>query len=573
MGNAEPATNQDVTPLLDLRRLTQAQRKELLEDLIGRLSDVFDAQEQMQSLVDAVVGIGADLDLHSVLQRIIVAASQLAGAQYGALGVLGPHERLSDFITYGIDEETHRRIGALPEGHGILGLLIAQPKALRLTRISDHPDSYGFPAHHPPMSSFLGVPIRIRGSVFGNLYLTNKEGGEDFTERDEQMVTALATAAGFVIENARLYQRSERGRRWLEASSEIMDLMLGPFARHQVLTLIARRAREVSGAAGAGIFLAGLEDSGFEVTDSVGGIDMAAWQPEASDIQRVMSTGESVVLSEEHAVGHETNGHGSKIGRAVLVPMVSGGAVTGVLITVARTGAPPSTREDDELLASFAAQAALALDRAQAQEDREALAVLADRDRIARDLHDLAIQRLFATALQLQATNSIAVRPEVRERLNSAVEELDATIRQIRGTIFELRHPSTSASLRAQLSELAREYADVLGFRPHIRVDGPVDTVSGRVVSDHLMAVAREALSNVARHAGASEVTLAVAVQSGDLVLRVADNGVGADDFGEGNGLCNIRERAERLGGSARLGAADPAGAVLEWRVPFSASS
>jgi len=566
-------------PLLDFGSLAEPQRKQLLHDLIDRVGDVLATQDRLQALLDAVVGIGADLDLHSVLDRIVAAACRLSGARFGALGVLGPDDRLVDFITYGIGDATRERIGDLPEGHGILGLLIEEPKAIRLSRIADHPSSYGFPANHPPMTTFLGVPIRIRGSVFGNLYLTEKEEGAEFSEEDERIVTALAVAAGFVIENARLYELSERGRRWLEASSEIMDLLLGPFTRDQALSLIARRAREISGAAVAAILLTDDESATrfaiIDQTDDIALSDLDDLAVDPAIVDRVVSTGQPAVLNDVGAHAR-LSGNGcpslASLGRAVLAPMVSRGDVTGVLFVATHEKAPVPSHEDDDLLTSFASQAALALDRARAQEDREALAVLADRDRIARDLHDLVIQRLFATGLQLQGTSRLAARAEVRERLDAAVAELDQTIGQIRTTIFELQHGRDSSSLRSRLTRLKDDYAQLLGFSPRLQIEGPVDAAVPAPTAEHLAAVLREALSNVARHAQATKVLITVSVVGGMLMLRVSDDGVGHDTGASrypGNGLRNMIERAATLGGSASLSEADPHGTVVEWRVPL----
>jgi GAF domain-containing protein len=220
----------------------------LLQELLGRVDEIMDSQERLRALLDAVVGIGADLDLSSTLDRIVTAACELVGARYGALGVVGDDgERLTRFVTHGVTADEIAAIGPYPEGHGILGLLIDHPEPLRLTDLAQHPRSFGFPPNHPPMRSFLGVPIRTRDHVFGNLYLTEKAEGADFTEDDERTMTALAAAAGVVIDNARLYADTERRRRWHEVTAEITQFVLGDFDPQQAMQLIAARAREVSG--------------------------------------------------------------------------------------------------------------------------------------------------------------------------------------------------------------------------------------------------------------------------------------------------------------------------------------
>jgi signal transduction histidine kinase len=366
----------------------------------------------LRRLLDAVVTVGSDLDLPTVLHTIVESAVELVDARYGALGVLDPSRtRLAQFITIGVDDETHAAIGHLPEGHGILGLLIVDPRPIRLPDLREHPDSYGFPPNHPPMRSFLGVPVRVRDEVFGNLYLTDKTTAEVFTDVDEELVIALAGAAGVAIENARLH------------------------ARVQELTLVE------------------------------------------------------------------------------------------------------------------------------------------DRERIARDLHDTVIQRLFSTGLAVQGAARLARNPEVVDRLERAVEDLDVTVKHIRSAIFGLeRTRATEYGLRSRVLDLAGEAAGPLGFEPRVVFAGPVDTSTGEERGEELLAVLREALSNVARHAKASSVEVEVTTGEGLLSLRVADDGVGipAEPSSEGLGLRNMARRAERLGGALELRARSPQGSELEWRIPLS---
>jgi len=370
---------------------------------------------QLRRLLEAVMTIGTDLELPVTLERIIEVATELVNAAYGALGVLDESgTRLSEFITVGIDDETHRRIGELPEGKGLLGLLIVEPKPIRIPEISDHPDSYGFPPNHPAMTSFLGVPILVRGQVFGNLYLTDKQGGEGFTDIDEELVIALAAAAGVAIENARLHGR-------------VRELVL-----------------------------------------------------------------------------------------------------------------------------------------------------LEDRERIARDLHDTVIQRLFATGLTLQGAVRLTQRPEVAERIQQAVEDLDDTVREIRTAIFELHTPrGPGISLRRQFLDLVDEMASVLGFSPVLRFDGPVDTMVPSDVGEQARAVLREALSNVARHAGATHVDVDVVAKDGILSVIVADNGTGlpAEHRVGGRGMGNMASRAQALGGSFSAEPRAGGGTVVEWLVPVDPTS
>lgn len=258
-------------PSAGLSPLARARLDELLEELLQRVGGVLDSQDRLRGLLDAVVGIAADLSLDSVLQRIVTVACQLSDARYGALGVLGsgPGRRLREFVTHGVTEEQRALIGDLPRGHGILGVLIDKPEPLRLTSLGDHELSYGFPPNHPPMNTFLGVPLRIRDRVFGNLYLTEKQSGDGFTEEDEEIVVALAAAAGVVIENARLYEETGRRQRWLQAAAEATAALLGDDRRDRALQLVADRARDSAEADLAAMML--LRDGDRLTVDVVAG--------------------------------------------------------------------------------------------------------------------------------------------------------------------------------------------------------------------------------------------------------------------------------------------------------------
>ena len=520
-----------------------------------------DLPRNARALLDAVAAISSDLDMHTVLNRIIASASEITGAKYGALGVLGHGGGLIDFITVGLTEEEHAAIGELPRGHGILGLLIDHPEPLRLKHLQEHPKSYGFPPNHPPMERFLGVPVRIRGTVFGNLYLTDKLDGEDFTERDEKLVEVLATAAGFVIENARAYAQSERRRQWLEASAQVSEALQPPVRLDDALRQIAIGARRVSRASAVAV-VQRQEGGEHEISASDGAKD--------EQVREIVSA------LEDHIVRAEDDGDLMVVPQGaertvVLVPLRAHLAANGVLLVALEGGRGTLETEEAELLASFADQASLALDRAQAVSDRQELMLISDRDRIARDLHDLVIQRLFATGLQLQGARRIAVSDEVAERIDSAVADLDLTIRDIRSTIFELQH-SHELSLRADVRGVAKEYVPVLGFTPMVRTTGPIDTAVPQPVGEQLLAVLREVLSNVARHSEADAAVVEVEAGEGEIVLRVTDNGRGLPADRHESGLRNVRRRASEHGGAVRLLGEEPHGTVVEWRVPLSSS-
>ncbi|GCD91296.1 histidine kinase [Nocardioides sp. LS1] len=509
-----------------------------------------------RALLDAVVAISTDLDLHRVLTRIVESATQLTGARYAALGVIGGQDELVEFVTTGMTDQQRALIGDLPRGRGILGLLIRHPEAIRLDDLAQHPASFGFPPNHPPMGTFLGVPVRVRGTVFGNLYLTEKAGGGSFTEQDELLVEALASAAGFVIENARAYGLSERRRQWLEASAELTAALQPPIAVGHALQLIAQTARSASGAPATA--LVGLADGGPTRT-------VACDREDAEGVDAALDELAGRLLPAAESLPGEVS---LTAYDAVVMPLRAHLTDGGVLVALYASGAAPRDPDERELLASFADQAGLAVDRAQAVADRQELAVISDRERIARDLHDVVIQRLFATGLQLQGVAMLANNPDATARIDKAVEDLDLTIRDIRGTIFELSNRRAD-SLRDELRSLVREYVPVLGFTPSVRTSGPVDTGVPPAVREQLIPVLREALSNVARHALADHADVELHVGDRELRLHVTDDGTGLVAGIHESGLRNARRRAVGLGGSMELTDREPRGTSFVWRVPL----
>ena len=566
-------------PSAALTGLSRAKLDDLLQELLTRVGDVLDTEERLRGLLDTVVGLAADLDLDSVLERIVRAACLLVGARYGALGVLGtgPERRLRAFITHGLTPEQRAAIGDLPRGHGILGLIIDSPEPLRLARLGDHVQSYGFPPNHPPMTTFLGVPIRIRDRVFGNLYLTEKQSGETFTADDEEIVVALAAAAGVVIENARLYEESSRRQRWLVAAAEITAALLSEVPRDESLTLVADRAREVAGADAAAVLL--RHEGGHLVAEVTSGellrrLRGVSVPTDGDETRLVLDRAETVVLASgsptEHltALGLAPADGWPDLGHLILLPLRSAGAVAGILLVGWRASRADEFRTTEvALLESFAEQAALALQVSEAQVTRGRLAVFEDRDRIGRDLHDLVIQRLFAVGLTLENAARLTVRPEVTKRITGAVDDIDATIKDIRRTIFELSSAPRSSDLRAELGEAVAVVVPALGFTPRLRTAGPVDSAVADELRPHLLAVVRETLSNVARHAQATSAEVRLEVGQ-DVVLTVTDDGVGIAGGGRRSGIKNLAERAESLGGTFEVGPSNPVGTVAVWRVP-----
>ncbi|MCW2776166.1 MAG: hypothetical protein JWN91_4492 [Nocardioides sp.] len=550
---------------------------ELLRELLGRVHGVLDEQARWRLLLDAVVTMAADLSLDGLLARIVEIAGGLVDARYAALGVLGVGSEpgLRMFVTHGLSPAEVREIGDLPTGHGLLGLIIERPEPLRLHDIAEHPASYGFPEHHPPMSSFLGVPVRIRDKVFGNLYLTEKVGGGDFTEQDEEIVVALAAAAGVAIENARLAEEAARRESWLAATAEITGTLSVPAQGADPLQLVADRAREVAEADVTWI-VAGTDADDLRLRVVSGAPAdaelMAGLDLERSLASSVVRSGATMsvedLASDPRALDLSAVLGWPSLGPAVVVPLRSGSRIEGVLALAWTPGNIARFHAVDTAMpASFAEQAALALQVVRSREDQQRLAVFEDRDRIGRDLHDLVIQRLFAIGLGLQSTSRMVDEPEVTSRLDAAVDDLDATIKDIRRSIFALGSMGDAADIQAEVTRMVDRAAGTLKFRPTLTFEGPVRTLIGPDVAPDVLAVLAEALSNASRHAEASAVTVLLSAGA-QITLTVGDNGRGLPARVAESGLSNMRERAERLGGECVVSSAPGSGTTVCWSVP-----
>ncbi|MEU5196923.1 sensor histidine kinase [Streptomyces scabiei] len=558
-------------------RLPQLRLDELLEELQARLDAARGTRDRVHSLLEAVLSVGRELELEQALRSIVEAAAVLVDAEYAALGVIGPDgRRLSAFHTVGVSEEQIARIGPYPEGHGILGELIRHPEPLRLAKLSEHRASYGFPPNHPPMNSFLGVPIRVREQVFGNLYLTEKRGGAQFDEEDESVLSTLAVAAGVAIDNARLYEESRLRERWLRATAEITHSLMSGGGPGEVLRLIAERAREIMTAALAvvAVPMEGTESLTVDLAIGEGarahrGLVLSRTDPLIGRAFTSASPVTSVDVSQE-----ETGTTGAPrftgLGPAVAVPIGSGESTRGILLLARAAGRTEFTEPEIERLQGFAAQAAVVMELTERRRDAEQIALLEDRDRIARDLHDLAIQRLFATGMTLQSAGRFIEHPEASERVLRAVDDLDETIKIIRSTIFGLRSREgvAGAGLRARAVRAVGEAAQVLGFAPSLRLEGLLDTEVSKELADHVVAVLSESLTNVARHAHASRVDVVLEADASHLCLTVSDNGVGIPAGGRRSGLRNMADRAREAGGDLETSGPPGGGTTLVWRVP-----
>ncbi|MEU8567004.1 GAF domain-containing protein [Streptomyces pathocidini] len=557
--------------------LPQLRLDELLDEVQTRLDAARSTRDRVRRLLEAVLSVGRELDLEQVLRRITEAAAALVDARYAALGVIDPDGRqLSQFLTAGVSEEEIRAIGPFPSGHGILGELIRHPEPLRLPKISAHPSSYGFPPNHPPMGTFLGVPIRVRDQVFGNLYLTEKRGGAEFDAEDESVLSTLALAAGVAIDNARLYEETRRRERWLRMNGEITSSLLSGSSRAEVIGQIAAGAKEVLGAALAVVSVP-LPDTGTLAVELALGVNAEAHRgvvlPAEGTLRgEALSTGAPVSSTDVAAdprIEHSREQFPG-LGPAVAVPIGTGPALRGVLLLVREAGEPVFTDEEIQPLQGFAGQAAVAMELAERRDDAEQITLLEDRDRIARDLHDLAIQRLFSTGMTLQSAERLVRHPEASERVLRAIGDLDETIKIIRTTIFGLRSRDSGGgqNLRARAVRTAGEAVPALGFSPSLRMEGLLDTQVPHEVAEHALAVLAEGLANVARHARADRAEATLAVREGFLTVTVTDDGVGTPPEGRRSGLRNLAERAQQLGGKLELTTPEGGGTTLVWRVP-----
>ncbi|MFE5025419.1 GAF domain-containing protein [Streptomyces sp. NPDC056656] len=538
---------------------------------------------RVPQLLEAMRSVGTGLELHSTLDRICETAAELADARYAAIGVVSEDgEALSDFVFHGVDVETADLIGRLPDGHrGLLGALINDPDPVRLANLADDPRSCGFPAHHPPMRTFLGVPIRVQGEIFGNLYLTEKQGGVEFNDYDLNMVRVLATEAGIAIGNARLYEAARQRERWIDGSVAVTTALLSGSDAEDALQVVAEQARHLSGSS-AGIVLLPAEEGGMEivaVSSDEPSQALGVIIPAESEIVTELLGGAAVFVDDASTDPRILTDLAHEYGPAMMLPLQSDGRVLGTLVTPRARGARPFSDAERTLATQFASQAALALMMAEAQRDRERLAVYEDRDRIARDLHDLVIQRLFATGMMLESAQRRSVVPEVQVGVGRAVDELDVTIQEIRTAIFALQQGPAEApsGLRTRVLREINMAAVPLGFKPTHHFAGAVDTMVGELTGKNLIAALREALSNAFRHAEAARIDVVVDAnvtlpdgQPG-VRLTVADDGVGIPEGGRRSGLRNLKRRADSLGGDSWYGPGigeDGGGTTVVWQAP-----
>jgi two-component system, NarL family, sensor histidine kinase DevS len=552
--------------------LSQLRLRELLVEVQDRVEQIVDGRDRLDGLVEAMLVVTSGLELNATLRSIVHSATNLVDARYGAMEVHGQDNRVLHFVHEGIDEETVRRIGRLPQGLGIIGLLIDDPKPLRLDNISQHRASVGFPPHHPPMRTFLGVPVRVRDESFGTLYLADKTNEQPFSDDDEVLVQALAAAAGIAIANARLYEQAKARQSWIEATRDIATELLSGTEPATVFRLIAEEALKLTAADAA--LVAIPVDENVPAADV---LELLVVETIGSAVASVggrtipvtgTALGEVFVTSTPRRVEWLDLDGADDLGPALLLPLRAADAVAGVVAVMRQDSPGAYTDEQLEMMAAFADQAALAWQLATSQRRVHELDVLTDRDRIARDLHDHVIQRLFAVGLSLQGTVARARDSEVQQRLSEAVDELHGVIQEIRTTIFDLHGASQgNTRLRQRIDDVITQFAGS-GLRTTVQYVGPLSVVEGPL-ADHAEAVVREAVSNAVRHAQATTLSVRVKVAD-DLCIEVSDDGRGMPAEFTGSGLTNLWQRAEQAGGEFTIESASATGGTrLRWSAPL----
>ncbi len=574
-GDAADRTGDGVPADSDFTALTsQARVDALLAEAQERFARISESRRQLAGLMESMLDISSGLDLQETLRSVVRSAMGLVGARYGAVGVRADDGRLSAFVHEGIDAESGRRIGPLPTGSGLLGEFMHRPEVMVLRHIADHPASTGFPPHHPPMTTFLGAPIVIHGQVFGTIYLTEKHDGAAFTADDEAVIRALAAAAATAVDNARLYQQLQTRVRWIEATRDVVTGLLAEDDTTTVFQRLADALQELTGAALT--FIALPDDTDPEVLSVIVAAGETSGEVVGSTIPIDGSTSgravrERATLRVEH-LQYSPMELSSEFGPALVAPLRSGDDVTGVLVSLRRTGMPGFDQDMSDLVTSFADHAALGLSLAESRVRERQFHVLADRDRIARDLHDHVIQRIFAAGLSLRAIAQTADDLTVGDRLTQTIDDLQDVIQDIRGTIFDLHaDPDAAPGLLTRTRSAVAELAAGAGVVVVVRSSGPLSAIDP-TTAEHVLAVVREGVSNVVRHSGAERAVVTIAVAD-QVTVTVSDNGAGGCEAHapsrDRHGLRNMRARAADVGGTLAVVPSDEGGTRIIWTAPL----
>lgn len=540
------------------------------------MATVNERRDRKDILLEAGLTLASELSLPIVLQRIVDLAAQITDARYGALGVIGDGGHLVEFVTTGVSARQRKSIGALPTGKGVLGVLIREPHPVRLRNIADHEQSVGFPPNHPAMRSFLGAPVRAMGRVFGNIYLADKRGGDAFTVEDEEALVILATQAGVAIANASLYEELHSREQWLDALRDLTNLVLAGREEGTLLESIAEHSRALVGADAATISTLSGPGSDLVIVAAVGAraSDLSGHGVPAKDSisGRVMQTGASLMFDDvsSDSRAYQPIVRLGRHGPALFVPLRVPGGIKGTLMVANLKGGRRFDEKDRRLVESFADAASVAIDYERSQGELHRLGLMEERERIAKELHDGIIQSLFAVGMSLQGTALMSPSNDVSERIEHAVEELDRVVRDLRNYIFGLR-PGILAD--RQLDQALRALGEQMQSRTNETVDVRVDAALAARLSPRsaeIVQLAREALSNVARHARATHVVLRLDREGQQAVLAVEDDGVGFASSvpSAGNGMRNMRERAAALGGALEVTSRPGKGTALRITFP-----
>ena len=556
---------------LDFPDAPRSDLERTIDELVTSAQRVLATQGRLRHLLDANRSVVEELELEQVLRRIVEAAVSLVDAEYGALGVIAPDGHLEQFIHVGISEHDAHIIGHLPQGHGLLGAVVEAAEPIRLETLGSDARSSGFPAHHPVMDGFLGVPIRVRSEIYGNLYLTNPASGT-FSQEDEDLVTALAATAGIAIDNARLFEESRRRQRWSAATADVTSALLAD-ASGDALGVVADRVASFVDADLVCVVVSG------ETIDTLVVATARGAQADRVTGRRYAAAGTLVgrALEERRTIAEDATTSAPRydwspeLGPTVAIPLTALDRSVGALTIARAVGAAHFTPAELEMATEFAAQASLAIALARGRIDSVQLELVEDRNRIARDLHDHVIQRLFASGLTLQSLVGRAPT-ELRDKLTEQVDAIDSAIAQIRTAVFTLgsRSVTGAAGLRSRILDVVSEVTPHLASTPSLTFSGPVDLmIEGELAAD-VVAVVREGLSNVARHADAAESSVDVSISGQSVVVRVEDDGRGVPEHpSRASGTANLAGRAAAYGGEFAMTPRDPRGTVVIWSAPI----
>jgi signal transduction histidine kinase len=547
------------------------------------------AERRLAGLVEAGLALASELDEEALLQRIADLARDVIGARYAALGIVGGEGGLTRFVHSGVDQETADKIGGLPTGKGVLGVIIEEGRPLRLPEISEHPRSVGFPPHHPEMHSFLGAPVIGRGEVIGRLYLTEKLNGGEFSKDDEMVAMTFAAQAGVAIENSRLYEvvrsrSDELARRVSELASldRVSQLLISGTTIDEALSFAAEQARTLTTATRALISLVDPKTRTLKVrhaagdrlaTDLVGAILPAGGSKSYAVMERL--EGEIVTdIMQDPEVDPDTTRKLGDPKHGAFAPIIIRGVGAGTLAAYDPASGDSFSADDLTVLQIIANQIAIAVENERLTEALRDLAVLEERERISKELHDGVIQSIYSVGLSLQGSMSLLERDadRARARIDEAIAELDNVVRDVRSYIFELRPKLVEErGLGAAIHELARDYEVNTLARTIVDLHDDGCAAFAPDQQTHVIQIAREVLSNIARHAQASEVRITCKREGDEVALVIEDDGLGFDPatVARGHGLSNMEARAQTLRGSLVIAPREPSGTRHELRVPM----